>query len=246
MSNSKEVITLDSQIDWQRDRAFKGFYEEVNLEEYAKKFEGNPNEAYHILDAQTFELTMAKNSFDKVFKIPGFHPKTAVDILHLIHEDHQPQVYQFMQATLANEGMFELGKDSVSQVYMLCNGLMILKTSTPLIADSNKHIIYVLEQYRDVTDLVPLGKYTWRYNGPNQKRITKVVEKSLGMNCPLSTQELTVLSLVGKGLSSQQAADTLFISKHTVDTHRRNIIRKLEVENSTEAYQKARVLGILT
>ena len=67
----------------------------------------------------------------------------------------------------------------------------------------------------------------------------------LKKDCPLSSQELVVLRFVGQGMSSQKTADNLFISKHTVDTHRRNILKKLNVENTVVAYQRARDLGFL-
>lgn len=50
----------------------------------------------------------------------------------------------------------------------------------------------------------------------------------------LSERERKVLQLISLGLSSQDIADTLFISKNTVDTHRRNILRKTNCDNMLE------------
>lgn len=41
-----------------------------------------------------------------------------------------------------------------------------------------------------------------------------------------TTRELEVIDLIAQGLNSQEIGDSLFISKHTVDTHRKNIYRK--------------------
>jgi two-component system, NarL family, nitrate/nitrite response regulator NarL len=47
----------------------------------------------------------------------------------------------------------------------------------------------------------------------------------------LTRQEKEIIKYVVDGKNSQEIGDTLFISKNTVDTHRRNIYRKLEVDS---------------
>lgn len=47
----------------------------------------------------------------------------------------------------------------------------------------------------------------------------------------LSKREKEVLIKISLGLSSKEIADDLFLSKHTVETHRKNLLRKLEVSN---------------
>lgn len=51
----------------------------------------------------------------------------------------------------------------------------------------------------------------------------------------LTDRESEILRLISKGLSSKQIADKLFISVHTVNTHRQNIISKMNVSTTTEA-----------
>ena len=48
----------------------------------------------------------------------------------------------------------------------------------------------------------------------------------------LSRREKEILSLIIKELTTQEIADELFISFGTVQTHRRNIINKLQVKNT--------------
>lgn len=45
----------------------------------------------------------------------------------------------------------------------------------------------------------------------------------------LSERELEILKLIAEGLTSSEIGITLFISPRTVDTHRNNLIQKLEV-----------------
>ncbi|MFN6944707.1 MAG: response regulator [Cytophagaceae bacterium] len=55
----------------------------------------------------------------------------------------------------------------------------------------------------------------------------------------LSPRELEVLSLVANGLSTKMIADKLTISIRTVETHRLNIMKKLNVNNTAELVRKA-------
>lgn len=50
----------------------------------------------------------------------------------------------------------------------------------------------------------------------------------------LSSREKEILQLIGQGLTSQEIADNLFIGKRTVDTHRKNIIKKINVHGKTD------------
>ena len=47
---------------------------------------------------------------------------------------------------------------------------------------------------------------------------------------PLSKREIDILREVVKGLTNQEVADKLFLSVHTVMTHRKNITRKLGIK----------------
>ncbi len=46
----------------------------------------------------------------------------------------------------------------------------------------------------------------------------------------LSHREITILKLIVKGLTHQEIADKLFLSIHTVNTHRKNINKKLVIK----------------
>ena len=61
----------------------------------------------------------------------------------------------------------------------------------------------------------------------------------------LSRREQEILALISRGLSSQRIGKTLFISKHTVETHRKNILRKLDFNTSTELVKFAVQHGLV-
>lgn len=47
-----------------------------------------------------------------------------------------------------------------------------------------------------------------------------------------SQKELDLIQCLAEGLSSKQTADRLGITRHTVDTHRRNLLRKTGCNNT--------------
>ncbi len=61
----------------------------------------------------------------------------------------------------------------------------------------------------------------------------------------LSERELEVLELVRSGLSSKEIAGRLCISLNTVNNHRKNILRKLQVANSFEAISEVTRRGLM-
>ncbi len=48
----------------------------------------------------------------------------------------------------------------------------------------------------------------------------------------LSDREIQILQLISEGLANKQIADKLFISIHTVTTHRKHIMSKLKINNT--------------
>ncbi|MBQ3186462.1 MAG: response regulator transcription factor [Alistipes sp.] len=64
-------------------------------------------------------------------------------------------------------------------------------------------------------------------------------------NDPLSEREKEILVAICRGLSNQEIADELFISKRTVDKHRANILEKTECKNTAALVVYAIRTGIV-
>ncbi|HFA48888.1 MAG TPA: response regulator transcription factor [Bacteroidetes bacterium] len=76
---------------------------------------------------------------------------------------------------------------------------------------------------------------------PQQNGLSDDFRKRLS----LSRREHQVLELISKGFSSLNIGKTLYISKHTVETHRKNILRKLDFNTSTELVKFAVQQGLV-
>ena len=56
---------------------------------------------------------------------------------------------------------------------------------------------------------------------------------------PITPQEQSILELIGQGFSTRKIAVVLKISFHTVQTHRRSLLKKFDAGNSAELVRKA-------
>lgn len=62
----------------------------------------------------------------------------------------------------------------------------------------------------------------------------------------LTRREKEILAEAALGLTTQQIADKLFISTHTVDSHRKNLIEKFKTSNLSSAITLAIEYGLVT
>ncbi|MEP2024647.1 MAG: response regulator transcription factor [Reichenbachiella sp.] len=59
-------------------------------------------------------------------------------------------------------------------------------------------------------------------------------EKTTATNDILSAREIEVLEYVVKGLTTNQIAEKLHVSTHTINSHRKNMLKKLELTSPVE------------
>ncbi|HEX8331004.1 MAG TPA: LuxR C-terminal-related transcriptional regulator [Segetibacter sp.] len=62
---------------------------------------------------------------------------------------------------------------------------------------------------------------------------------------PISPQEKKMLELLNQGRDSKKIAAELFISPLTVDTHRRNLLKKTNCVDTTALVTYAKIVGLL-
>ena len=61
----------------------------------------------------------------------------------------------------------------------------------------------------------------------------------------ISTRELDVLKLISEGMTDTEMAEKLFISSHTVNSHRKNLLSKFNAKNSAVLVKKALEKGLI-
>lgn len=61
----------------------------------------------------------------------------------------------------------------------------------------------------------------------------------------LTGKEIEIVQLIGRGLTSREIADQLFVSIRTIETHRYNILKKLNIPNAAQLSSWAKEKGYL-
>ncbi len=117
----------------------------------------------------------------------------------------------------------------------------ILHQSIALQVSDAGRIQYVLCVHSDITFLNPIaddrisfigikGEPSFHVLSTNPKHLLEQPHTEV----KISLREREIIELLAKGLSSKQIADILYLSQHTVDTHRRNLLRKTGTKNTLE------------
>jgi len=87
-----------------------------------------------------------------------------------------------------------------------------------------------LQELSQCLQLVSDGKTKINYTLVADETLKVYDNKSEG----LSIREKEIISLIVNGNTEQKIAELLFISKHTVHTHRKNILRKLGIHSNLD------------
>lgn len=127
-----------------------------------------------------------------------------------------------------------------------------LQSSIPIL-----HRTYYIENLPDGNIWLSLCLYTPFIDNTTGSAIRGIIDNRTGKailsdtynsldNQLLSAREINVLSLLAKGLSSKQIADTLCISVNTVYRHRQNILSALQVNNTAAAVEIAVRLHLIS
>ena len=85
------------------------------------------------------------------------------------------------------------------------------------------------------------------------KEITRTIMKSYQksrvfdnpMEIELTSREKEIIQLIGDGLNTAEIGEKLFLSTHTINTHRKNILSKLNVKNSVGVIRFGIQTGII-
>ena len=94
-----------------------------------------------------------------------------------------------------------------------------------------------------VIRIVSQGK---KYFSPtiSEKMINFMSEQKVSENL-ISNKEKEVLGLISKGLTTKEIASKLFVSTRTIETHRSNILKILDVKNTAELIKKATEINLI-
>lgn len=202
-----------------------------------------------ILDTRTQSFILISNNIEQVlgYKASSFRQYGLVYVNEIMHPEDKKTIWRQTVDLWKNLQTLPASQKtnfSFSRKFRLrrANGtyITLLEQNSVLQTDSLGNITHVLSVFSDITDLIKNnGAANTFPASTNQALILKSKSESLKPDTKLSKRERQIVRLVAEGYSSKIIADQLFISYHTVNTHRRNIIEKTHTRNTSGLVQFA-------
>ena len=218
---------------------FKGIDRDSELLLKLEELTEANNQFFHVANLIQAKITWASKRSEQMI---GIKPE-------------ELDAYHFMEAT--HPGDLEKHTLGRSKMFNTANDLFRAKRGTALLS-TNIRIRNHLGEYPDLlfqlyfmysepfntvflfqvhTDLESFKKRKHGYHyyvGNDFSNFRYPDEALLAMGNPLSDREFEIVRLIESGLSSEEVAEKLFLSVHTVNTHRRNILDKTGKESMSE------------
>ena len=203
---------------------------------------------YYIFNLKTLQFDLVSNEIEAVL---GYHPSevTIEFIMDKMHPDDRPWFLSFENRT--SEFLTQLPVDKLMKYktrydyrFKKKEGgyVRVLHQVAVIQTDENGGVIRTLGVHTDITHLKAEGRPVMSLIGmegePSYLNID--VKNTFTQSKELfSTREKEVLMLLIEGKLSKEISDILNISKHTVDSHRKNMLHKNNLNNTSELVAKA-------
>lgn len=200
-----------------------------------------------VFDFTNTEIELMSPSIQQV---KGFPTSFGVkDFMNNIHPDDHPYFLNFEHAAvqfLRNLPVEKMAKYKVQYDFRLKNSegnyIRILHQSILINYDDQKNFYKTLVVHTNINHIKQTGKPSLSFIGidgePSYIDI-KAPELFRAGNNPFTKRELEILRMIIEGYKTEQIAATLFISIHTVNTHRKNILSKSGAKSTIELISRS-------
>ncbi len=200
---------------------------------------------------------------EHIYYSPNYCSNLGYDVDDIITKGQQyldGKIHQDDYITLMKNGIsllklfYQFSKDEKPN-YKLINEFRILNSQNKYVRVIEQHQILELDSYDNLwlaLSIIDVSPNQEIYEGVKSQllnfrtgEIIPFLENDSKIVIDLTKREKEILQLVKKGFLSKEISDKLFISLHTVNTHRQRVLQKLDVNNSIEAITFASKLGLL-
>jgi len=213
---------------------------------------------YYILNFDTFEFEYVDPRIESVLGIsPEGHSLDRV--FDLIHPDDLKQLHN-KEAKAVDFILNKIPVDDILRykvVYVVrfrhADGSYrtILQQTKSLTLSEDGKVQRVLGIHTDVTYLNMPVDHKISFIGDNRPSFYALssdedfVPEEIDYNTLFTPREKEILSNIAKGKSFGEIAGILNVSPHTINTHKKNILRKTDCHNTTELIARCVRLGVI-
>jgi DNA-binding CsgD family transcriptional regulator len=125
------------------------------------------------------------------------------------------------------------------------NYIKVLRQSNVFHASPEGKMLSNFSILTDISFIDTSNRVDWKFEGHNidDTKFKQVIYNEY--QDFFSQRELSIIQLISQKHTSRKIAEKLYISKHTVDTHRKNILNKSNCKNAEELLNFCKKNGIL-
>lgn len=236
------------------------FYDEVQNKLSSVGFEPNKQEALWSIPITNRQCLYIVNFIDRaviyhkgVKELLGYdEDEITIDlVLDYVHPDDKDVVMRVVKGVIeyATSNKLTLSETCLSVSYRVRkkNGeyLKVMRQTSLLDGNDEGMMVSCFSILSDISYMETSNRVEWVFEGPeiDREEFKKYIYDSYkGF---FSKRETEILKFLREGYTSRQLSEKLFISKDTVDTHRKNMLRKSGCGNTRELVNYALNNGVI-
>lgn len=238
----QEFFSLIKQAKTSRD--FRDYVTKLRQEsiDYAIERPLFPNQFSYVIETFSNQIVFLSDSFENLTGIAVNTIKNTTDWYEIIHDEDRQTVINtgkliykwafqiFPELDIADPLMVSIMVDYRIQTKVKGKYIRILRHTSFLAKDNENYPIYTLGVCTDITGIKRTNDIGISVQAPDGTQFfyNKLADESL------TKREKEIIDLIIRGKKSIEIAEKLAISKLTVDTHRKNILRKTGARNQVE------------
>lgn len=204
---------------------------------------------FYIIDFFDMSISNISSGFQDAHGVDPTKIKTINDILALVHPDDmdfiskaEKKAFDFIYESLGVEKItkykeaYNFRFKTASGEYQLYNHQSVILTT-----DENGNFIKSLNIHTNISHITKKNNHKVSLIGLmgepsylNMDVLEGEKVKSPVSENTFSKKEIEIIKLIAEGLDTNAIAEKLFVTPDTIKTHRKNILRKSECNNSAE------------
>ncbi|MCH7397268.1 LuxR C-terminal-related transcriptional regulator [Belliella sp. DSM 107340] len=198
------------------------------------------------IDYRDLSLAFFTDNVEEIMGYPSsfFHNKGMEAVLEMLHPEDVPELAKFQKIVfdllqeLTREEMesFEFSY-TVRWVHFKTQEVKWFASKVrPYLIDKNKNVVFDLHIVVHLVNPPQVNIFDWSYSYTSKSgnKIHASKKDPQTKNFKLTKKEKEIAKLILESKNSQEIADQLNIAKNTVNTHRKNIFKKLKAKNTVE------------
>lgn len=240
MKNTDDYSIFLKFIDKYLPVGFKDIKQDDPLVREMNSMMKKNKQHFHIADMVELKIIYVSNTIehDLGIKPEAFSPKTELDVTHPDDYDRFMVVRsKFIKlcSNLYNQNN-EFGIMTTNSRLKHIEGFYtnFLIQGYAFSVSKPKPTVYALAIKTNIDWFGPIKHGFNNYIGKDMAYFRKPDKKLILTGCIFTDREYEIIRLIRDGLDSHAIGKKLFISSHTVDTHRRNILKKTNKNTTSE------------